>query len=125
MTDQVGKLVIKRMKKTLTEEHFQRIVFLPPLTDQDYTIMYGAVDVVLDSFPFGGHTSTMDALSIGRPVVTLPTEFMSGRCTQVRRGAGSAAVVRTAGRSDPSDGRRGGRARGDSGRPRGGRAFSR
>ena len=46
-----------------------------------------AVDVVLDSFPFGGHTSTMDAFSIGRVVVTLPTHLMSGRCTQVRLNA--------------------------------------
>lgn len=61
----------------------RRIVFLPPLADGDYLSMYGAVDVVLDSFPFGGHTSTMDAFSAGaKPVVTLPTKLMSGRCTQ-------------------------------------------
>jgi predicted O-linked N-acetylglucosamine transferase (SPINDLY family) len=80
---QVGKLVIKRMKKTLSPQDFSRLVFLPPLSDDDYLYMYGAVDVVLDSFPFGGHTSSMDAFSAGgNPVVTLPTKLMSGRCTQ-------------------------------------------
>lgn len=79
---QVGKLVKARMRKTLTEAELRRLVLLPPLNDQDYADTFKAVDVIFDSFPFGGHTSTLDAFSAGVPVVTLPTDLMSGRCTQ-------------------------------------------
>ena len=82
MTDQVGRLTRTRMRQTLTEAHLARVVFLPPMIDKDYANAYGAMDVLLDSFPFGGHTTTMDALSSGCPVVTLPTVLMSGRCSQ-------------------------------------------
>ena len=82
MTDQVGRLTRTRMRQTLTEAHLARVVFLPPMIDKDYANAYGAMDVLLDSFPFGGHTTTMDALSSGCPVVTLPTDLMSGRCSQ-------------------------------------------
>lgn len=82
MTAWVGKQVIDRLRKTLSAEELQRVVFMPPLSDQDYNDAYLVVDVLIDSFPFGGHTTSMDALSAGCPVVTMPTDFMSGRCTQ-------------------------------------------
>lgn len=82
MTDQVGKQVIARMKKTFSEAEMQRVFFMPPLNDQDYRDAYLIVDVLIDSFPFGGHTTTMDAFSAGCPVVSMPTDLMSGRCTQ-------------------------------------------
>jgi protein O-GlcNAc transferase len=70
------------MRKTLSAEELARVVFLPPLSDQDYRDAYLVVDVLLDSFPFGGHTTSMDAFSAGCPVVSMPTDLMSGRCTQ-------------------------------------------
>jgi protein O-GlcNAc transferase len=82
MTDQVGKLAIDRMRKTLSEEEMQRVIFMPPVAEQDYRDAYLVVDVLIDSFPFGGHTTSMDAFSAGCPVVTMPTDLMSGRCTQ-------------------------------------------
>lgn len=82
MTDQVGKQVIARMRKTFSEEEMQRVFFMPPLNDQDYRDAYLIVDVLIDSFPFGGHTTSMDAFSAGCPVVSMPTDLMSGRCTQ-------------------------------------------
>ncbi|KAJ1478073.1 glycosyl transferase family 41-domain-containing protein [Baffinella frigidus] len=98
MTDQVGKQVKARLRQTLSgpllrRVHFmspwqlatrdlRRVHFLPPLSDSDYRDTFAIVDVILDSYPFGGHTSTMDAFSAGCPVVTLPTDFLSGRCTQ-------------------------------------------
>jgi len=82
MTDQVGKQVIARMKKTMTDAEMKRIFFMPPLNDQDYRDAYLIVDVLIDSFPFGGHTTSMDAFSAGCPIVTMPTDVMSGRCTQ-------------------------------------------
>jgi len=82
MTDQVGKQVIARMRKTLSDDDMKRILFMPPLNDQDYRDAYLIVDVLIDSFPFGGHTTSMDAFSAGCPVVSMPTDLMSGRCTQ-------------------------------------------
>ena len=82
MTDQVGKQVMARMRKTLSEAEMKRVFFMPPLNDQDYRDAYLIVDVLIDSFPFGGHTTSMDAFSAGCPVVSMPTDLMSGRCTQ-------------------------------------------
>ncbi|EKX36071.1 hypothetical protein GUITHDRAFT_165818 [Guillardia theta CCMP2712] len=84
MTDQCGKQVLERMrnKSKLTEDEMARIKFLPAMHDADYSDMFAIVDVILDSYPFGGHTTSMEALAVGRPIVTLPTDFMSGRCTQ-------------------------------------------
>jgi predicted O-linked N-acetylglucosamine transferase (SPINDLY family) len=38
-----------------------------------------ACDLSLDTFDFSGGNTTLDALSVGLPVVTLPGEFMRGR----------------------------------------------
>jgi len=81
MTDKVGQFLLARLKNTMDEETLKRVIFLPPLNDNDYKNIFAAVDVILDSFPFGGHTSSMDAFSNNLPVVTLPTELLSGRCT--------------------------------------------
>jgi len=40
-----------------------------------------AVDVVLDAFPISGYVTTLQALSVGTPVVTLPSNFLGGRLT--------------------------------------------
>lgn len=55
-------------------------MMLPPLTDVEYRNIFAVVDVVIDSYPFGGHTSTMDALINGVPVVSFPAAVLAGRC---------------------------------------------
>jgi protein O-GlcNAc transferase len=78
----LGKRVIARMSSVISENLMQRIIFLPNLPDEAYATAQAAATVCLDSFPFGGHTTTMDLLVTGCPIVTLPSEFMAGRCTQ-------------------------------------------
>jgi predicted O-linked N-acetylglucosamine transferase (SPINDLY family) len=43
--------------------------------------LYHRIDICLDSFPYTGHTTTLDALWMGVPVITLPGS------TAVSRGA--------------------------------------
>lgn len=58
-----------------------RIVFLPRLEFTDYLQLLSVADVVLDPPHFGGVNSTYDALAIGQPIVTLPSDYHRGRYT--------------------------------------------
>lgn len=57
-----------------------RIVLLPT-TDkhQEHLALYKELDLVLDPIPYGGATSTCDALIMGVPVVSLAGQGMVGR----------------------------------------------
>ncbi|WP_341895235.1 hypothetical protein [Ferrovibrio terrae] len=59
-------------------------------TDGNPLDIYQDIDIVLDSFPFSGSTTTFESLWMGVPVVTLPTDSMVGRW--------SAAILSAAGR---------------------------
>jgi hypothetical protein len=60
----------------------ERIVFLPRQEQAGFNNLLMLMDVLLDPFPFGGCTSSLEAFSFGVPVVTLPTPFLRGRFTQ-------------------------------------------
>ena len=38
--------------------------------------------IILDTYPFGGCNTSFEAFSLGKPVVTWPSEFLNGRFTQ-------------------------------------------
>jgi predicted O-linked N-acetylglucosamine transferase (SPINDLY family) len=48
-----------------------RVGFLPPQRRLSYLELYHRLDIVLDTFPYNGHTTSLDALWMGVPVVSL------------------------------------------------------
>ncbi len=58
-----------------------RVVRLPHRSRADFLAVLAACDIALDTFGFSGGNTSLDALSVGLPVVTLPGEFMRGRQT--------------------------------------------
>jgi predicted O-linked N-acetylglucosamine transferase (SPINDLY family) len=61
----------------------QRVEFVGQMPLADYLAQYLRIDIVLDPFPYGGGTTTCDALYMGVPVVTLKGD------TAVSRGGAS------------------------------------
>ncbi|HZK81377.1 MAG TPA: tetratricopeptide repeat protein [Humisphaera sp.] len=49
----------------------RRIEFLSPRRRRDYLQLYHRVDLCLDTFPYNGHTTSLDSFWMGVPVVTL------------------------------------------------------
>jgi predicted O-linked N-acetylglucosamine transferase (SPINDLY family) len=48
-----------------------RIEFVEPRPWREYLKLYHRLDIVLDTFPYNGHTTSLDALWMGVPVVSL------------------------------------------------------
>src|SRR5262249_33437971 len=48
-----------------------RIEFAPKSGRTEYLSRYHRIDIVLDTFPYNGHTTSLDALWMGVPVITL------------------------------------------------------
>jgi predicted O-linked N-acetylglucosamine transferase (SPINDLY family)/SAM-dependent methyltransferase len=62
-------------------ESVDRVQFLPRQSRDDFLALLAVCDVMLDPFHFGGGNTTYEALSLGTPIVTLPSGFMRGRVT--------------------------------------------
>jgi predicted O-linked N-acetylglucosamine transferase (SPINDLY family) len=60
-----------------------RLSFADRVPMSDYLALYHRIDIALDAFPYGGGTTTLDALYMGVPVVTLTGD------TAVSRGGSS------------------------------------
>jgi predicted O-linked N-acetylglucosamine transferase (SPINDLY family) len=56
-----------------------RLRFFDPQPRQAYLEGYRQIDVCLDTLPYNGHTTTLDALWMGVPTVTLVGETVVGR----------------------------------------------
>jgi protein O-GlcNAc transferase len=57
----------------------QRVHFIPDVPISDYFGQYNHIDIALDPFPYGGGTTTCDALWMGVPVITLRGRTAVGR----------------------------------------------
>jgi protein O-GlcNAc transferase len=56
-----------------------QIRFLPRMSALNFRAVLAAADVVLDTLHFSGGNTSLDALSVGAPLITLPGRFMRGR----------------------------------------------
>lgn len=92
--DPAGRLVLVEGKHTSWNERLlarwrrampevlDRVVFLKPLARADFIALLAACDVLLDPLHFGGGNTTLEALSVGTPVITWPTPFLRSRLAQ-------------------------------------------
>jgi len=60
----------------------ERICFIPARPTPEFLQLLTVVDVVLDTPHFNGMNSSLEALAVGAPLVTLPTALQRGRHTQ-------------------------------------------
>jgi predicted O-linked N-acetylglucosamine transferase (SPINDLY family) len=79
VTDSKNK-IIKRFDKYNID--LTRIHFIGSISHQLYMNYINISDVVLDPYPFGGCNSSLEAFSLGIPVVTQPSKMINGRFTQ-------------------------------------------
>ncbi|HKY39206.1 MAG TPA: tetratricopeptide repeat protein [Polyangiaceae bacterium] len=56
-----------------------RIQFAEKLPRRDYLESYSDIDICLDTFPYNGHTTSLDAQWMGVPVITLVGNTVVGR----------------------------------------------
>lgn len=57
----------------------ERIRFMRPCARADYLAAYASLDIALDTLPYNGHTTTLDALWMGVPVITRVGTTAAGR----------------------------------------------
>ncbi|MCB0153308.1 MAG: tetratricopeptide repeat protein [Anaerolineae bacterium] len=74
------KLLLNRFKKSIPDvvDHIQFMAWQNPVR---FLNLLAVADVILDTVHFGGGNTTLEALAVGTPVVTLPSKFLRGRLT--------------------------------------------
>lgn len=71
--------VLERRFMAVMPDVAGRVRFLPRLPLDAFFNLVAASDVMLDPTPFCGGNTTLEALAVGTPVVTLPGAFLRGR----------------------------------------------
>jgi protein O-GlcNAc transferase len=57
----------------------ERVVFAEPVPHEQQLARHALADLVLDTWPYGAHTTASDALRMGVPVLTLPGKSFASR----------------------------------------------
>lgn len=73
-------ILLRRFMKTMPQV-VDRVRILPAQSHENFLNLLAGADVMLDTIHFGGGNTTLEALALGTPVVTLPSEFLRGRLT--------------------------------------------
>ena len=83
-----SRFLMRRFKRGMPEMA-DRIRFIKQQSQKDFLALLATVDVSLDIPQFNGGNTTIEALSVGTPVVTLPTELARGRvCSAIYKHIG-------------------------------------
>lgn len=72
---------LRRRWESTLPDGANRVRFLPAVPHEQFIQLLSLADAVLDPFPFGGGNSSYETLSLGVPIVTLPSEYLRGRIT--------------------------------------------
>jgi len=67
-----------RFRRTIADA-VDRILFLPRMPHRDYLNLLAVGDVLLDPRPYGSGVTAYDGFSLGKPIVTFPTQYQRGR----------------------------------------------
>ena len=81
-TPTVTQQFINRLEKSLAQRHVlpqARVKFLPRMPRVQFRQVMSLCDVMLDTLHWSGGNTSLDALAVGLPIVTLPGRFMRGR----------------------------------------------
>ncbi|MGE3804191.1 MAG: TIGR03032 family protein [Gemmataceae bacterium] len=77
---QWNELLLQRWRETMPDV-LDRVRFLPRMSRDEFLQLSALCQVMLDPIHFGGGNTTFEALSVGTPVVTLPSSYLRGRIT--------------------------------------------
>jgi predicted O-linked N-acetylglucosamine transferase (SPINDLY family) len=73
----------------------ERFIFAPRVSSEDYLARFKVADLFGDTLPFGGGTTTRDALWMGLPVLTTLGESFAGRMSaSILHAAGAQEFIR-------------------------------
>jgi predicted O-linked N-acetylglucosamine transferase (SPINDLY family) len=70
---------LERRFRAHSEGMADRVRFVPAMPFARYLGLVANADVILDTVHFNGYNTTLEALALGVPVVTLPRAFQRGR----------------------------------------------
>jgi protein O-GlcNAc transferase len=74
------ELIMERYRRTIPDV-CDRIMIIRRLNADEYIGLCENADVVLDTFYFGGGNSSLEAFSVGSPIVSWPGAMLRGRIT--------------------------------------------
>jgi predicted O-linked N-acetylglucosamine transferase (SPINDLY family) len=67
-----------RFRRTMGDV-LERVLFMEPMPHAEYLSLVAVADVLLDPRPYGGGVTSYDGFSLGKPIVTFPTQYHRSR----------------------------------------------